>query len=290
MYHHVKPHVEPSFKNLKYLSLDTFRSHLLHIVKSNKKVYSLKDLDRYIAEFNKVPPDGYMLTFDDGLADHYNWVAPLLKEFNLPGIFFIQSGMLKGNFLKVHLLQILLANFDSDLHFVNFIQKKLDLNNLPKFVNRWDSTKIAQLKYFLQTYNPHERSLEILYECIKEREISLEHLHSKFYLNSEQIREISNYFEVGLHSHMHERYEFLNEKQFNQDFLQNLNLISKIAENKKIYSIAYPYGSVPKELSIEFLIENEIRYGFTTIARNFQSLKLFHIPRFDCNDFDRIHL
>ena len=48
-------------------------------------------------------PDGVLLTFDDGLRDHRDFVLPVLRERGLFGLFYVASGpAITGRILDVH--------------------------------------------------------------------------------------------------------------------------------------------------------------------------------------------
>ena len=48
-------------------------------------------------------PDGVLLTFDDGLRDHRDFVLPVLQERGLFGLFYVPSGpAITGRILDVH--------------------------------------------------------------------------------------------------------------------------------------------------------------------------------------------
>ncbi|GAG29378.1 unnamed protein product, partial [marine sediment metagenome] len=80
------------------------------------KIISLKDYVSFLnGKKKKIPSKTCILTFDDGLVDHYKNVLPILKKLNLPATFFISGQpLLEQKVLTVHMLQCLVAEVDID--------------------------------------------------------------------------------------------------------------------------------------------------------------------------------
>ena len=106
MYHYVRP---PSdrLKDLKYLHIENFRRQLDWIATSlgfvnRETFFACVDQGR--------PTSGAILTFDDGLKDHFDFVLPELKARNLWGIFYVPTGAIEaGALLDVHRIHAILA-------------------------------------------------------------------------------------------------------------------------------------------------------------------------------------
>ena len=55
-------------------------------------------------------PDGVLLTFDDGLRDHRDFVLPVLQARGLFGVFYVASGpAITGRILDVHKVHLVLG-------------------------------------------------------------------------------------------------------------------------------------------------------------------------------------
>ena len=64
----------------------------------NYKIVSLQDVIDSKAGLIKLPNKAILLTFDDGYIGFYTRVYPLLKLFNYPAVFAIETGWLEKNF------------------------------------------------------------------------------------------------------------------------------------------------------------------------------------------------
>lgn len=99
MYHYVRPQAAglPFFP---HLALRDFERQLDHFAEG----YGFVGREEFVAWVNGAPaPDGVLLTFDDGLRDHVDYVLPALARRGLFGLFYVSSGpALTGEILDVH--------------------------------------------------------------------------------------------------------------------------------------------------------------------------------------------
>ena len=69
---------------------------------------------------------GVVLTFDDALRDHYDYVYPILKSFNLWGIFYVPTlPFSDGVILDVHRIHLLLGKLGGS-EALRLVQKNID--------------------------------------------------------------------------------------------------------------------------------------------------------------------
>ena len=112
MYHYVR-NEDKAFPHFKYLHFDNFRKQLDYF----KKCFSLlnkEDFIDVIKNKNEILDQNYIvLTFDDGLIDHYSFVYPELKKRNILGIFFVSTGIYETKeVLNVHKIHYLLGRIE----------------------------------------------------------------------------------------------------------------------------------------------------------------------------------
>ncbi len=86
MYHYVR---EPSdaYPHLRFLHIDNFRRQLDIL----QEQFIFPDSESFLAgvQTGMLPDNAAVLTFDDGLADHYRYVFPELRDRGLWGVFFL---------------------------------------------------------------------------------------------------------------------------------------------------------------------------------------------------------
>lgn len=81
MYHHVEPNGAPDPFTV---APEMLEKHILFLKEKGYTPVSLKEL-----QGNKSVKKPVMLTFDDGYADNYTHLFPLLKKYNVPAVIFL---------------------------------------------------------------------------------------------------------------------------------------------------------------------------------------------------------
>ena len=89
MYHYVRP-ISQNYPYFKNLDIETFKRQLDYF--EDEYGFISKE-DYFYAIKNRKKIDGVVLSFDDGLKDHYLHVLPELKKRNLWGTFYITTGI-----------------------------------------------------------------------------------------------------------------------------------------------------------------------------------------------------
>jgi peptidoglycan/xylan/chitin deacetylase (PgdA/CDA1 family) len=99
MYHYVRPDAS-ELPYFPYLALRDFERQLDHFGKQ----FGFVTKNAFLDWVGGAPaPDGVLLTFDDGLRDHVDFVLPALQKRELFGLFYVPSGpVLTGELLDVH--------------------------------------------------------------------------------------------------------------------------------------------------------------------------------------------
>jgi hypothetical protein len=110
MYHYVRPLERSRYPNIKGRRLSEFRRQLDYLV-DRYRLLRVEDVVAAVRGEHALPPDAALLTFDDGFADHYDYVFPLLDERGLQGAFFPPAhSVLDRELLDVHKIQFILAS------------------------------------------------------------------------------------------------------------------------------------------------------------------------------------
>lgn len=107
MYHYVREFSKSRFKGLKGSDVQQFRWQLGYL-QNHYTIIGLKELFSFSGGTADLPERACLLTFDDGLSDHYDYVFPILLEARCPAVFFVivRDG---GSFPLVHMLHVLLS-------------------------------------------------------------------------------------------------------------------------------------------------------------------------------------
>src|ERR1051325_5850171 len=109
MYHYVRPLAGTRFPGIKGLSVDDFRSQLAYL-SANYHPVAVADVVHSLRTGDTLPSRAVLLTFDDGYADHYEYVFPLLHDHRVPGAFFPPVDPVKhASLLDVNRIHFILA-------------------------------------------------------------------------------------------------------------------------------------------------------------------------------------
>jgi peptidoglycan/xylan/chitin deacetylase (PgdA/CDA1 family) len=292
MYHYIK-NDERYYKNFRYLNLKNFIKQLDYF----EKKYGICNYEEII-NFHKNPKSKkIILTFDDGLQEHYNHVYKILKRREKSAIFFIPSKILnKNTFLKVHKIHFLIAKIKIDklLDQLNNLLKKNRSKNLQNYSNfnksytsNDDHQKVNLFKRYLNYYIDHNSSEKIVSKLIRINKINLE--NKNFYLNKKNLLTMSNNkMVIGSHSHSHPVLSNLNYKNQKHEIFLSSKVLQQVT-GKKMNFFSFPYGikNTYNQFTLRLLTKIGVKHSFIADNHISSDKKFNHLKlkRFDCNKF-----
>lgn len=276
-YHYVKTKTN-SFPRILGNDIGEFQNHI-KMIQKNYSIVSPNDvLDFYYENRNFENDKNVLITFDDGLSEHYE-AAQILHEHNIRAIFFIPTCILDeklpANPMIIHycIAEFGVGNF---LNMYNEVLDELKLktsNNVNYNIQYnkeqddiWD--KINQIKNLFKYKIEHELSRKILIKIFQNLFLpkfpqGLDMIH----LNESKIRDMLRMgHTVGTHSHTH--LSIGATKLSSADFDKEILYPKKFLEKKfaiKIFSFSYPFGQKQDCLSSSKLLANtkEYKLAFT---------------------------
>lgn len=299
MYHYVRP-FDPEYPNFTNLDIKDFRKQLDYF----EQTFGFVSKDDFLNSFisNKLPK-GVILTFDDGLSCHYNYVFPELQRRNLWGIFYIPtSPFTKFKMLDVHRTHLLLGKFDS-YEIYSFISAILTDSML-------DNSKIEEFKLF--TYNSqindqytllvkrlmnyfidYQSRTKIMDSLMKHFLPNESEICNNFYLSSKQINEMHlNNMVIGSHTVNHPVMSRLNEAEQEFEIAQSFKYLESVTSTLDHKTFCYPYGGFHSfnDITIRLLNNTACKYSFNVEHRDIELRDLRNspqaLPRYDCNQFE----
>ena len=240
---------------------------------------------------NSYDQPSVILTFDDGLKDHFKFVLPILQKRRIKASFFVPTGIFERKVLQVHKIQFILAYTFNKPHLSSEIyhysrQHALDeiSDNLVSN-HRYDDFDTRKIKWILQrgfTFEHRAKLVDLLFSKYVTNDE--EDFASDIYMSLEEVVELKNTgMDIGLHSHMHFHLTDLSD-----DFLHDeITKPKAFFEKKGIFSqtFSYPFGDTNNRVE-KFIQNNSIAKAFTIIPKFFDPVKVnpLLIPRFDAND------
>jgi len=300
-YHYIRPDNDDPFPRLMGTKITEFKNQI-KMLKEKFEMISLDDVLEFINtkifENNK---HKMLLTFDDGLSEHYN-AAKILKQFDIKATFFIPTCILKerlpANPMIIHYV-IAKYGIEKFLEEFRYALKKLGLE-----IEKYDITyvredddvwkKIAEIKYNFKYKLGYKISREILLH-IYQNSLLIEYpnILEIIHLNNEQIHEMLEMgHTIGVHTHTHISVAATSLSK--KDFYKEMIFPKKYFEtefNIPINSFSYPFGEKKDCLSSIKLLKktNEYKLAFTVEEIvNFQNSSPLELGRYEPNSNDDV--
>ena len=265
-YHYVRPKMNP-FPKILGNNIDEFQSHI-KMLQKNYSVISPDDvLDFYYNEHTFENNKNILLTFDDGLSEHFE-AAKILHECDMKAIFFIPTCILDEKLpANPMIIHYCIAEFGVKI-FLNTYHETLEelklkiLDNADYNIqynkdqdNVWD--KINQIKNLFKYKIEHTLSRKILIKIFQNLFLpkfprGLDIIH----LDENKVRNIIKMgHTIGTHSHTHLS---IGVTKLNSDDLEKEIIHPKKFLEKKfgieVFSFSYPFGETQDCLSPSALL------------------------------------
>jgi peptidoglycan/xylan/chitin deacetylase (PgdA/CDA1 family) len=286
MYHYVRPAGAARYR-LDALDVDAFESQIIDL-KLRYQSLSIRDLIR-----TDTINDGVFLTFDDGYADHYDYVLPLLLKHGLQGAFFVPAvSVLERRILDVNKIQFTLAANPDRPALVDRIEQRVGGQYREQYhkANRFDDADTSYIKRLLQTVIPSPTREEIIEELFKKFVTSDEATFAdELYMSLSDLHALEDAgMHVGGHGGAHVRLSCLDEANLELEIASTVRLLDKCRQADRVRSFCYPYGDYDSRTT-DILKKNEFHLAFTTRSEKFLAGNhdRLEIPRLDTNDVGR---
>jgi peptidoglycan/xylan/chitin deacetylase (PgdA/CDA1 family) len=299
MYHYVRDLPNTPFPRLKGLLTNTFRQQL----RALREHYELATLETALAFMQGayIPRrDLCLLTFDDGLKEHYTEVTPLLVEHGIQGVFFlITSCVQEQHVASVHMNHVLMATLDFAEYQQAFFQRLHTLTSLssamlqinPQVAQRtyrWDTPEVAAFKYlfnFVLTADVRDQVVHSLFTDYIASEASFA---PSWYVSWDEARAMQDAGMVlGGHSHQHQPLATLSAADLAWDVRTCQQLVQANLHPQADWPFSYPYGKTDtfNAETITYLRALGVTCAFCTeVGSNAPGRDLFAIRRIDCKD------
>ena len=300
-YHYVREIKKSKYPNIKGLEFTEFKDQINYLVK-NYEIISTEDLIN--KDFNSKKKN-LILTFDDGLTDHYKYVYPFLKKKNISGSFYpaVESSLHKA-ILHVHKLQFIFEKVHDRKLLLSKILKMIELkgikvDNILKIQKKLSKTNDLRfndnntniIRNLLQYILPLELSISIKNQLFKKYvNTNNKTFMKELYLSKKNIKEmIENKMHFGSHGNKHLWLQYLDkEQQYSEVSISKKFLIDNGVDENYL-SICYPFGSYNKT-TVDVVKKLNFKIGYTTNDPKVKSpYKNLSLPRYDTNDFKNFY-
>ena len=234
--------------------------YIQHLYKMKTVKEFLKDLDFLLKHFepidaealyhfhvNKTVPEKpvFHLTFDDGLKEIYEIVAPILLQKGVPATFFVNSGFVDN--------KALFYRYHASLA-VEALLEKGELKNLLK-------TEILSCSY---------KDRSALFQYFSQQEVTDFLKTEKPYLTVEQIKTLrAQGFTIGAHSEDHPYYYEISLEEQVRQTLSSLEFVSSIVKQKlRLFAFPFTDFKVSKHFFEEIKPFVDLSFGTANFAKS----------------------
>jgi peptidoglycan/xylan/chitin deacetylase (PgdA/CDA1 family) len=298
MYHYIrKP--DSNFPYFRFLDLNNFKRQLDYF----EKKFGFVELEEWEAFFREnIEPSvkgKVVLTFDDAIYDHFEYVFEELVTRKLWGIFYVPTRpYTEGLMLDVHKIHLLAGIIKGNdlFDFANSIisediisDKKRDEFRKTTYLGQNNYAGITEFKRLLNYFIDCSYRSKTIEKICENFSVSID--PKSFYISKENISTMGNNgMIIGSHTVNHPVMSRLSLNEQCAEVSNSFKLLSKICFLKhKTY--CHPYGGFHSfnEDTISVLNKNNVDYSFNVESREIDLLDIkngrHHLPRFDCNEF-----
>ena len=234
----------PKRYNLKsFLNEEQFK-YQVNLIKDKYKIISSLDVKN--VDIRNDDNDYAVLTFDDGLSDHFK-VYKYLRSLKITGTFLIpKMPIIENKVINTHKIQFILASTDEKIikdEILGLFDNKEKIwkdYSTTKWKNNWWSEEMIFITNFLRRYNDNHINNTQLTDYIFDKFVTKDELNfsKDLYLNEKNIEEMSNNgMIIGGHGDVSENLLLIDD--YKTDINESKKFISKYS-NEFIFS--YPNG------------------------------------------------
>lgn len=301
MYHFVRPLRRSRYPTIKGLDAADFAGQLAYVQRHHHIVRMEDVIAAATDPAIELPELAVLLTFDDGYADHYQTVFPLLDRHGLQGSFFAPArAILERRVLDVNKIHFVLAAEPDTPRVVRAMEAHIEaaasehaLEPVAHYraayahANRWDTPEVIYVKRVLQKGLPAALRAAIADELFREFVTPDEPAFAEeLYVSLEQLRCMRRHgMHIGGHGLDHVWLDTLDAAAQEREVRGSMDLLRTVGADLDGWTIAYPYGGFDPGL-LAILTANGCRLGLTTefAVAHLDDHAPLALPRIDAND------
>jgi len=303
VYHYVRPLAGSRYPAIKGVEADDFDAQLDYIARYYE-VCAVRDVVAASRGQRTLPSNACLLTFDDGLADHFSVVFPRLVNRGWSGVFFPPvRAVARERVLDTHKIQFILACADDHValgrRVADMVERARREADVPSADELWrqyahasrfgDSADVIFVKRVLQRALPESIRARITgalfdeYVGIDEAVFARE-----LYLDREQLRcMLANGMEIGGHGAEHVWLDALDRRAQAHEIELTRGFLADLRGDARDWTMCYPFGAYNAD-TLALLGEAGCALGFTTrvgLEADFRAP--LELARLDTNDLPR---
>ena len=298
MYHYVRS-FNPTLPNFRFLDVENFEKQLDYF-QDNFGFVSKDEWLSALSEKKLGSAEGkVLLTFDDAMSCHYDYVYKALTKRNLWGIFYVTTQPYqKDKALDVHRIHLLCGAY-SGIELLSTLKVFLKEEMIPdekreefrkQTYTRQDNYEgISEFKRILNYFVSYDFREQLIDKVA--HELNYVFHTSEFYVPIDKLikMQLSGNL-IGSHTVSHPVMSKLNKREQNREIEDSFNFLdSKLHLDVRTY--CHPYGGFHSfnDNTVNLLAENEVLFSFNVESRDIcdedLTSSIQFLPRYNCNEF-----
>ena len=300
MYHYVRE-FHKGYPLFRYLDIKNFRKQLdffqdvFSFLSKEEWLRCVKTRDKEIIESNKI-----ILTFDDAMSCHFDFVFPELVKRNLWGVFYVPvQPYLNKKLLDVHKVH-LLTGMTTGEDLLELAEKKLSIKMIKEelrdefkkttYLDQQNYKGVSEFKRLFNYFIDYDYRTSLLDEIGSE--VGMEFDVSTFYVTADQLTVMNKQgMVIGSHTVTHPVLSRLNYDEQKYEIEHSFALIENMVGKLEQKTFCFPYGgqNTYNLDTMKLLQKNDVKYSFAVENRDivFDDIenRIHALPRYDCNFF-----
>jgi len=303
MYHYVRDFARTRYPEIKGLDIQGFRTQLEGL-RSLHTLIGMEDLLKGLDDPDALPERAALLTFDDGYAEHFTTVFPILHQLRVLAAFYpVPKAILEGRVLGVNKVHFVLSAVSDKHKLAADVQAEIEgMSNepgvqSPEFywseyakASRFDPPEIVFVKRVLQKGLPEPVREEIADRLFRKYVTHDEaSFASELYMTTDQLRTLHDCgMHIGSHSYSHYWMDTLSPAQQEDEVAKSVGFLRTLGGASEPWTMCYPYGAHNESL-LTVLERAGCAAGFTTRSATAQVRQdhRLRLPRFDTTEIAR---
>jgi peptidoglycan/xylan/chitin deacetylase (PgdA/CDA1 family) len=299
MYHYVRDLPRTRYPRIKGMSIDEFRTQVLELWEEFE-MPSLEAALAYMRGEYEPERDLCLLTFDDGLKEHFTDVMPILADLGIQGLFGIVTSCVADHIVApVHMNHFLTAELEFS-EYRSALESEIRGIAPQALEQAGVDADEAQRTYPLDTRDMASFKMLVNYKLpAPVRDLAIGSVFQR-YFGSEQAfarelymtwGEVCELQKAGMlisgHTHWHRPLSTLSDTELEFDISTSRGLMDARLRPQGLWPFSYPYGK--RNSYSQAAIRALQRHGFdcafgTEAGSNQSSTPLFELRRTDCKN------
>jgi peptidoglycan/xylan/chitin deacetylase (PgdA/CDA1 family) len=288
MYHYVRDpgDAAEAGSGIPGMPVRTFEAQLDDLARQHTFV-TWTDVNMALQEDKPLPAAACLLTFDDGVCDHYLNAFRILRQRKLSGLFFVLDRREDKGLILAHKIHFLLARLglvglrDAIWERLNSLQRERFLQAEKKYQLKYPPVSLDRRINLLKAVLQRDLSAEInpILSDLLEIHVGAENeIAQSYYLNADQIREmVTGGMHIGGHSRSHPWFDWIDTQARAEEVQDSANWVRQFEPGP--WAFAYPYGGLSDD-SPNLLKHEGFLAAFTTQTQ-IRHTNQYYIGRLD---------